>query len=85
MLGLIRLMLPCYYPQPFRVGVLGRIAAQPVRRCLTHLLPGRPTFVGGPDLTSHNTPTADAGIGIGFALGIGQELLTADSKAALHE
>src|SRR6516165_6714319 len=43
-------------PQPFRVEVSGRDAAQPVRRCITHLLPVRPTCVGRTNLTSQGAP-----------------------------
>ena len=43
-------------PRPFRAEVSGRAIAQPVRRCMTHLLPVRPTSVGRTDLTSHGAP-----------------------------
>ena len=43
-------------PQPFRVEVFGRAVTQPVRRCITHLLPVRPTSVGRTDLTSQGAP-----------------------------
>src|SRR5215472_15166110 len=43
-------------PQPFRVEVSGRAGAQPVRRCITHLLPVRPTYVGRTNLTSQGAP-----------------------------
>ena len=43
-------------PQPFRVEVSGRDVAQPVRRCMTHLLPVRPTSVGRTNLTSQGAP-----------------------------
>ena len=43
-------------PQPFRVKVSGGAGAPPVRRCLTHLLPVRPTSVGRTDLTSQGAP-----------------------------
>jgi hypothetical protein len=43
-------------PQPFRVEVSGRAVAQPVRRCITHLLPVRPTCVGRTNLTSQGAP-----------------------------
>src|SRR5262249_20753095 len=43
-------------PHPFRVEVSGRAVAQSVRRCITHLLPVRPTYVGRTDLTSQGAP-----------------------------
>ena len=43
-------------PRPFRAEVSGRAIAQPVRRCMTHLLPVRPTSVGRTDLTSQGAP-----------------------------
>jgi hypothetical protein len=43
-------------PQPFREDVSGRVLTQPVRRGITHLLPVRPTCVGGTDLTSPDAP-----------------------------
>jgi hypothetical protein len=43
-------------PLPFRAEVSGRAIAQPLRRCLTHLLPVRPTCVGRTDLTSQGAP-----------------------------
>ena len=43
-------------PQPFRVEVSGSVVAQPVRRCITHLLPVRPTCVGRTNLTSQGAP-----------------------------
>ena len=43
-------------PHPFRVEVSGRAGAQPVRRCITHLLPVRPAYAGRTDLTSQGAP-----------------------------
>jgi hypothetical protein len=43
-------------PHLFRVEVSGRAIAPPVRRCITHLLPVRPTNVGRTNLTSQGAP-----------------------------
>jgi hypothetical protein len=43
-------------PQSFRMEVSGRVCAQPVRRCITHLLPVRLTYVGRTNLTSQGAP-----------------------------
>jgi hypothetical protein len=43
-------------PEPFRVEVSGRTEAQPVRRCITHLLPVRPAYAGRTNLTSQGAP-----------------------------
>ena len=42
--------------QLFRAVTCRRAAAQSVRRCMTHLLPVRPTYVGRTDLTSQGAP-----------------------------
>src|SRR6516225_3559556 len=57
MLGLIRLLPPCFGPpNPFEWRCPGELIVQPVRRCITHLLPVRPTSVGRTDLTSQGAP-----------------------------
>ena len=56
MLSLIALCAMLLSPRPFRVEASGRAGAQLVRRCLTHLLPVRPTYVGELDLTSQGAP-----------------------------
>src|SRR6516164_6293941 len=57
MLGLIRLLPPCFGPpNPFEWRCPGELIVQPVRRCITHLLPVRPTRVGRTDLTSQGAP-----------------------------
>jgi hypothetical protein len=43
-------------PPPFRGKVSGRAGAQPVRRCITYLLPVGPTFVGRTTLASQDAP-----------------------------
>ena len=53
MLGLIAILLS---PGFFRAEVSGRAEAQPVRQCLIHLLPVKPTSVGRTDLAARGVP-----------------------------